>query len=470
MGDTDALFGLVLAAGRGTRMRSRTPKLLHAVCGRPILLHAIRTVQEVGPVRTAVVVGDDEPQMRAALKGLSVEIVRQEKPLGTGHAVLQARSLLTSHEGPVLVLNGDHPLYRAGTLARVVEQFVESRADLVLLTGEFPDTPPYGRIVRGPDGSIDRIVEERDADQAVREIREVNLGLYVARGPFLVRTLEQVGNQNAKGEYFLTDIVEIALRGGHRVETVSVEDWTEALGVNDRADLAFAEATLRRRIAHDWMLRGITITDPEHTYIDADCEIGEDTILEPGCVLRDGSRIGSRCRISAGAVIDRSTLEDDVFIKPHCFIESSAIGPGCEVGPSAHLRPQTVLEDNVRIGNFVEIKNSRIGPGTKADHLSYIGDADVGSGVTIGCGAITVNFDGKIKHRTVIGDRAFIGCNANLIAPLSVNADAYIAAGSTITKDVPEGALGVARGRQRNVEQWRERWLSRTSAPDKKES
>jgi bifunctional UDP-N-acetylglucosamine pyrophosphorylase/glucosamine-1-phosphate N-acetyltransferase len=449
-------------------MRSGTPKLLHAVCGRPILLHAIHTVAALGPVQTAVVVGDEEPQMREALEGLSVAIVRQQEPLGTGHAVLQARSLLASHDGPVLVLNGDHPLYRPTTLARVVEKFVESRADLVLLTGEFPETPPYGRILRGTDASIDRIVEESDADEAVREIREVNLGVYVARGEFFLRALEEVGNENAQGEYFLTDVVEVALRGGYRVESVSVEDWTEALGVNDRADLALAEATLRRRIAHDWMVRGVTIADPDQTYIDADCEIGEDTALEPGSVLRAATRIGSRCRISAGAVIDDSTLGDDVVIKPHCFIESSVIGSGCELGPSAHLRPAVVLEDNVRIGNFVEVKNSRIGRGTKADHLSYIGDADVGSGVTIGCGAITVNYDGKTKERTVIGDGAFVGCNANLIAPVTVEAGAYIAAGSTITKDVPEGALGVARARQRNVEQWRTRRFSQTQPPEKK--
>jgi bifunctional UDP-N-acetylglucosamine pyrophosphorylase/glucosamine-1-phosphate N-acetyltransferase len=449
-------------------MRSGTPKLLHPVCGRPILLHAIHTIDALGPVQTAVVVGDEEPQMREALEGMPVEILRQEKPLGTGHAVLQARSLLTSHEGPVLVLNGDHPLYRPTTLARVVEKFVESRADLVLLTGEFPETPPYGRILRGPDGSIDRIVEESDADEAVREIREVNLGVYVARGEFFLRALEEVGNENAQREYFLTDVVEVALRGGYRVESVSVDDWTEALGVNDRVDLALAEATLRGRIARDWMARGVTIADPDHTYIDADCEIGEDTTLEPGSVLRAGTRIGSRCRVSAGAVIDSSTLGNDVFIKPHCFIESSVIGSGCELGPSAHLRPAAVLEDNVRIGNFVEVKNSRIGRGTKADHLSYIGDADVGSGVTIGCGAITVNYDGNTKERTVIGDEAFVGCNANLIAPVTVAAGAYIAAGSTITKDVPGGALGVARARQRNVEQWRARRFSQTQAPEKK--
>jgi bifunctional UDP-N-acetylglucosamine pyrophosphorylase/glucosamine-1-phosphate N-acetyltransferase len=468
MGEKDALLGLVLAAGRGTRMRSGTPKLLHPVCGRPILYHSIRAVQEVGAVRTAVIVGPDEAEIRVATAEADVELVRQDEPLGTGDAVLRARPLLESHEGPVLVVNGDHPLYRPATLARLVERFLEGPSDLVILTGELPDPTGYGRIVRGPDGSIDRIVEESDADEAVRALREINLGLYVARGPFLLDALEQVGNRNRQGEYFLTDVVEVALRGGHRVETVPVEDWTEALGVNTRSDLSRAESILRRRIADHWMARGVTFTDPAHTYLDVDVEIGADTHLDPGCALRRGTRVGARCRIAMGAVIDGSTLGEDVFVKPHCWIEDAVVGSDCEIGPSAHLRPGTVLEDGVRIGNFVEVKNSRLGRGTKADHLSYIGDADVGSGVTIGCGAITVNYDGEAKHRTRIGDGAFVGCNSNLIAPIEVAAGAYVAAGSTITKGVPEDALGVARARQRNVKGWRARRLGGEPGPGKK--
>jgi bifunctional UDP-N-acetylglucosamine pyrophosphorylase/glucosamine-1-phosphate N-acetyltransferase len=459
MGDKDALLGLVLAAGRGTRMRSATPKLLHPVCGRPILRHAVGVVREAGAARIAVILGP-EGEERTALDGLQVELLQQSEPLGTGHAVLQARTLLESHEGPVLVVNGDHPLYRPSTLSRLVERFLQTGADLVLLTGELDDPTGYGRIVRRPDGSIDRIVEESDAEESVRALREMNPGMYVARGPFFLRTLEQVKNENRQREYFLTDVVEVALRTGHRVETARFEDPTEVLGINTRADLARAESIMRRRIADQWMARGVSFTDPDHTYVDADVEIGMDTHLDPGSTLRRGTRVGERCRIYAGSVIDGTTLGDGVTIKPHCWLEDAIVGSNCIIGPSAHIRPGTVIDENVRIGNFVEVKNSRIGRGTKADHLSYIGDTDVGSGVTIGCGAITVNYDGDAKHRTRIGDGAFIGCNANLVAPVEIASGGYVAAGSTITKDVPKDSLGIARGRQRNVSRWRSRRFS----------
>ncbi|MEE8558106.1 MAG: bifunctional UDP-N-acetylglucosamine diphosphorylase/glucosamine-1-phosphate N-acetyltransferase GlmU [Myxococcota bacterium] len=466
MGETDALLGLILAAGRGTRMRSETPKLLHTVCGRPILLHAIRTVQEVGPVRIVLVLGPDEESFRGILDGFAIDVVRQETPDGTGDAVLRARSQLADHLGPVLIMHGDHPLYRPGTFGKLVERFRETGADLALLTGELPDPSGYGRIVRGENGSIERIVEETDAGAATRSMQEVNLAVYVARAPFLLRTLEQIGKQNHQAECFLTDIVEVALREGRRVETMEIADPREAPGVNDRVDLARAESILRARIAEQWMHRGVTFIDPDRTYVDADVEIGEETVLEPGCTLRRGTRVGRRCRISVGAVIDGATLGDDVVVKPQCWLEDSTVGARCVIGPSAHLRPGSVLADEVRVGNFVEVKNSRLGRGTKADHLSYIGDADIGSGVTIGCGAITVNYDGAAKHRTRIGDGAFIGCNSNLIAPIEVEPGAYVAAGSTITKPVPEGALGVARGKQRNIEGWRARRFGGTTPKD----
>jgi bifunctional UDP-N-acetylglucosamine pyrophosphorylase/glucosamine-1-phosphate N-acetyltransferase len=462
MGDADALLGLVLAAGAGTRMHSDTPKVLHPVCGRPLLVHALRSVQVAGAVGTAVVLGADSERIRGELGDLEFETVEQPEPLGTGHAVLQARTVLSAHPGPVLVMYGDHALYRGSTLARLVERFFDTEADLMILTGELPDPTGYGRVVRGSDGRVERIVEETEADESVLGIREANLGVYVARGPFLVRTLEGVEKRAARGEYFLTDALEIALRGGHRVEATLVEDWTEALGVNSRAELARVESLLRRRIADHWMLRGVSLIDPDRTYLDVDVEIGEDSTLEPGCALRGRTRVGARSRISVGAVIGDSTLGEGVHVKPHTFIENAVIGSRCVLGPSAHIRPDTVLEDEVRVGNFVEVKNSRLGRGTKADHLSYIGDADVGAGVTIGCGAITVNYDGEKKSRTTIGEGAFIGCNANLIAPVTIEAGAYVAAGSTITTRVPKGALGVARAKQRIIEGWRSRRFGRS--------
>ena len=461
MGNKDALVGLILAAGKGTRMRSETPKVLHPVCGRSILGHILHTLREADAQRIGVILGSDADRICSALEDERFEVFRQEEPLGTGHAVLQARTLLESHEGPVLIIYGDHPLYRGATMSRLVERFVESGADLALLVGELPDPTGYGRIVRGPDGAIDRIVEHTEADASVREIHEVQLGVYVARGPFLLEQLEQVERRSSRGEYFLPDVIERALQQGRRIETVTVEDWRETPGINTRVDLARAESEMRRRIAEQWMLRGVTFVDPERTSVDADVQIGEDTVLEPGAVLRGRTRIGSECRIGVGSVLDDATIGDRVFVKPQCWIEGATLGSSCIVGPSAHLRPGTVLEDEVRIGNFVEVKNSTLGRGTKADHLAYIGDADVGSGVSIGCGAITVNYDGRSKHRTTIGDGAFVGCNANLIAPVTVEPDGYVAAGSTITTTVPGGALGVGRARQRNIEGWRARRFGR---------
>lgn len=457
---------LVLAAGKSTRMRSRVPKVLHPVCGRPILQHLVELGRELGAGRTLVVVGAGDERLREALEGTGVELVVQSEILGTGHAVQQAGEQLRDHRGPVLVMYGDHPIYRPDTFRRLVDVQAKQGADLALLVGEFPDPSGYGRIVRGSDGHIEQIVEEADASAEVRDIHEINLGVYVAAAPLLLDWVSRLSNHNEQGEYYLTDVVDLALGEGRRVDTCSVEDWTEAIGVNNRADLAQAEKVLRRRLADHWMRQGVTLIDPQHTYLDVDVEIGADTVIEPGCTLRAGTRIGRGCHISSGSVIDDSTLGDDVFIKPHCWIESSRVGNGCAIGPSAHLRPNCTLADGVRIGNFVEVKNSRLGPGTKADHLSYIGDADVGSGASFGCGSITVNYDGEHKHRTTVGDRAFIGCNANLIAPVSVEADAYVAAGTTVTNEVPSLALGIGRARQRNIENWVARRFGRRGRGD----
>jgi bifunctional UDP-N-acetylglucosamine pyrophosphorylase/glucosamine-1-phosphate N-acetyltransferase len=436
-------------------MRSRTPKLLHPVCDRSILRHVVRMGQELGAKPIVIVVGSAEAELREELRDEPVEFVRQAEPLGTGHAALQARELLEGHGGPILVMAGDHPLYRAATFQQLVDDLGDD--DLLVASAEFPQTPEFGRIVRGEDGKIRAIVEHRDANEEQRAIREVGLSLYVARPDFLFETLSRVGNQNAQGEYYLTDIVALGLEAGNGIVTSKLGDWTETLGINSRLDLAEAERLMRRRIAEHWMLEGVSFEDPERTYVGADVTIGPDTVLAPGVSLRGRTQIGSGCRISEQVVIENSTLGDDVVLKPLCHIESSSIGNGCVVGPSAHLRPDSVLADAVRIGNFVEVKNSRIGTGTKADHLSYIGDADVGAGCTIACGAITVNYDGAKKSRTVIGDGAFVGCNANLIAPVEVEPRGYVAAGSTITKGVPEGSLAVARARQRNLEGWVDR-------------
>lgn len=448
---------VLMAAGKGTRMRSRLPKVLHTVCGRPILLHALELGRELGARRRVVVVGSGEDRVREAVHGMDVELVRQSEQLGTGHAALQAREALADHDGPVIVMNGDHPLYRARTFQALLDVWAQKKAGLAILVTNMPDPSGYGRVLRDAGGRVARIVEENECSDTMKRISEVNLGGYVADARTLFELLSRVRNDNAKGEYYLTDVVEIALATGRTVESASAEDWCESMGINTRVELARAEALLRERIAERLMLAGVTLRDPASTWIEVDVEIGEDTEIAGGVVIRAGSRIGSGCRIDPGVVIETSVIGDDVHLKPGCFIESSRIGNGCEVGPNAHLRPGADLRDDVRVGNFVEIKNSVLGRGTKADHLSYIGDTDVGEGVTIGCGAITVNYDGAKKHRTTIGDRAFVGCNSNLIAPVTIEAEAYVAAGSTITKPVPGGSLAVARGQQRNIEGWRKK-------------
>ena len=451
---------VLMAAGKGTRMRSRLPKVLHPVCGRPILMHALELGRELGARRQIVIVGSGEAEVREALarEGYQeVELVRQAEQRGTAHAALQAKSLLASHAGPVLVMNGDHPLYRARTFRAMQEAFLRSGAELEILVTDMPNPTGYGRVLRDAGGRIARVVEELELAETMKRITEVNLGAYLAEARTLFELLERVRDDNEKGEYYITDVVEIARQLGKSVDSARADDWCESLGINTKLELARAEGLMRERIVDKLMLDGVTLADPEQTYIDVDVQIGEDSVVAAGAVIRRGVRIGKGCRIDPGVVIENSVLGDEVWIKPGCYLEGARIGDRCILGPNAHLRPGAELREDVRLGNFVEVKNSVIGAGTKADHLTYIGDADVGQGVTFGCGSIVVNYDGEKKRRTTIGDGAFIGCNSNLLAPVTIEAEAYVGAGSTISKTVPSGALGIARAEQRNIEGWRKR-------------
>jgi len=402
---------VLMAAGKGTRMRSRLPKVLHPICGRPILLHALEMGRELGARRRIVIVGAGEEQVRAALEGQDVELVQQAEQRGTAHAALSARSALAGHDGPVLVMNGDHPLYRAATFAAMREAFEASAADLEILVTDMPNPNGYGRVLRDSGGRVVRIVEERECSDTMKRISEVNLGAYLADARLMFDLLSRVRDDNDKREFYITDIVELALALGRKVEAARADDWSESLGINTRLELARAEGLMRTRLVDELLEGGVSMVDPETTYVEVDVGVGEDTVLAAGVTLRKGTRIGANCRIDPGVVIDGCTIGDDVWVKPGCFLERSRVGSRCELGPNAHLRPGSQLADDVRIGNFVEVKNSVLGPGTKADHLAYIGDADVGSKVTFGCGAIVVNYDGAKKTRTTVGDRAFIGCN-----------------------------------------------------------
>jgi bifunctional UDP-N-acetylglucosamine pyrophosphorylase/glucosamine-1-phosphate N-acetyltransferase len=432
---------VILAAGQGKRMQSGLVKVLHEVAGRPMLAWGMDLASAQDPERLVVVVGRDAARVRDAVEGPAV-FVEQAERRGTGHAVQMARPALEGFEGDVLILYGDTPLLRRETIECMRARKAKGGLELLLLSA--PEPMP-GLVVRDAHGRVERIVEVVDATPEERAIREGNTGVYLVDSAFLWKALDQVDDRNVQGEIYLTDIVRIAVREGRRIDALCLEDAAEALGINTRAELARASAVARRRVVDRLLAEGVTFVDPDAVYLDWNVRIGRDTVVEPGVVISGATRIGERCRIRAHSVIEDSDLGDDVA-----------------VGPMAHLRPGSRLGEHVRIGNFVEVKNSRLGPGVKADHLSYVGDAQVGAGASFGCGAITVNYDWEHKHRTEVGEDAFVGCNANLIAPVRVGSRAYVAAGSTVTDDVPDGALAVARERQRNVEGWADR---KRSAP-----
>jgi bifunctional UDP-N-acetylglucosamine pyrophosphorylase/glucosamine-1-phosphate N-acetyltransferase len=425
---------IVLAAGQGTRMKSRRAKVLHELCGVPMLGHVIRSAKRLSPARLLVVVGRDAEEVEERFAG-EAEFVLQSEQKGTGHAVLVAQPALGNAEGDVLVLYGDTPLLSPETLEQMSKAKQERGADLAVLTARAKNIP--GRVARDEHGRVSRIIEAQDATPEELELEERNTGVYLFSADLLRDGLASLTPDNAQGELYITDIVGYAVERGLRVEAVEIDDPDECMGINTRIELADATGYLRRRIARGHMAAGVTFIDPSSVYIDADVEIGRDCIIEPGVVITGKSTLGEGVHVKSGCVIEDSHLDNDVII-----------------GPSAHLRPGSRLGAGVKIGNYVEIKNSTLGAGAKAAHLGYIGDADVGAGVNFSCGAIVVNYDGYKKTRSTIGEGAFIGCNANLVSPVEIAPHGFVAAGSTITKDVPSDALAVARNKQRNIEGW----------------
>jgi bifunctional UDP-N-acetylglucosamine pyrophosphorylase / glucosamine-1-phosphate N-acetyltransferase len=446
-----------MAAGRGTRMRSRLPKVLHPLCGRPMLLWTVLAAREAGAERIVVVLGDEAEQVRRALPE-EVEVAIQDPPAGTGDAVMKAREQLAGCEH-VIVLSGDHPLLESSFITGLAERHLSSGAAATVTTRVLEDPGQYGRIVRDADGDIERIVETKnpgDATPAELEIREINAGTYAfAVGP-LFDALGSVGADNSQGEYYLGDVLPLLRAAGHRVVAHLTEDEAVGLGVNTRVELARVEAAARERILERHMLAGVTVRDPASTHVDADVEIGEDTTLEPYTFLRGAVSIGNSCRVGPMTTLIDSSLGDEVQVV-HSFLNACDVASRCTVGPFTHLRPAARLGAGAKAGAFVEIKNSDIGPGVKVPHLSYIGDADLGEGSNIGAGTITANYDGVTKHRTVIGRDVRTGIHTSLVAPVTVGDGAYTGAGSVITQDVPPGALGIARPRQENVDHYAER-------------
>ncbi|MCF6096197.1 bifunctional UDP-N-acetylglucosamine diphosphorylase/glucosamine-1-phosphate N-acetyltransferase GlmU [Thermovorax subterraneus] len=442
---------VILAAGEGTRMNSSIPKVLHKVCGVPMLGHVISQAKEAGAKRIIVVVGRGAEEIKRAFEGQKVEFVLQAEQKGTGHALLQTEDAVKGEE-TLLVLYGDMPLVTSETLKSMVEYHIRNLAAATVMTAKVNDPAGYGRIIREGYRVI-AIKEEKDASPEEKAIGEINSGIYCFDGKRVFEALRQVNNNNAQGEYYLTDVVEILNREGEKVLAYEVKDTTEVQGVNDRIQLAMAQSIMQKRIIHRLMRRGVTFLDPDSCVVDAGVEIERDTIIYPGVILEGKTRIGECCTIVGYSRIVDSSIGNNVEIAM-CHIRESVIEDGVKIGPFANIRPGTHLMAGVKVGDFVEIKNSKVGESSKVPHLSYVGDADIGSNVNIGAGVIFVNYDGFKKHRTVVKDEAFIGCNSNLIAPVRIGHGSYIAAGSTITKDVEEGALAIARSRQENKPGW----------------
>ena len=451
------LHVVILAAGKGTRMKSAMPKVLHRVAGRPMLEFVIRASVGLSPRSITVVVGHMAESVRDALRGRpEIRVVVQEPQLGTGHALLQTAPVLESVSGSVVLLSGDVPLLRSDTLLRIAHTHRDAGAAATVLTALVDRPYGYGRIVRA-NGKIARIVEERDASPTERLIKEINSGIYAFELKGLFTALRGLGTENAQGEYYLPDLIRTYRRQRRVVETVTLEHADEVRGINSRTELAEVNRIVRQTKNEELMAAGVTIEDPATTYIDPDVQVGPDTVIHPGVHLEGQTRIGGACEIHSGVRIVDSTLEDRVTIKNFCVIQESRVAAGATLGPFAHLRTGTDIREDARVGNFVELKQTVLGTGSKANHLAYLGDATIGTNVNVGAGTITCNYDGKQKHQTVIEDGAFIGSDTQLVAPVTIGSGSYVGTGTTVRENVPAGSLAVSAGKQRNIEGWVER-------------
>jgi bifunctional UDP-N-acetylglucosamine pyrophosphorylase/glucosamine-1-phosphate N-acetyltransferase len=448
---TQPLDVVILAAGQGKRMRSALPKVLHSLAGRPLLRHVIDTAREFADARLHVVIGHGAEQVREALADVEAEWVLQVEQLGTGHAVQHASEGLADG-GISLILYGDVPLIRHATLTPLLH--VASEGGVAVLTARLDDPTGYGRIVRDAEGRVRAIVEQRDADAEQLSIREINTGIMALPNARLRGWLDRLDNDNAQGEYYLTDVIEMAVRERVEVQACLVDDEHEVAGVNSRRQLAELERQYQHREAGRLMDEGVSFADPGRFDLRGRLEHDGDLFVDVNVVIEGTVRAGRDVVIGPGAVLRNIEIGAGSVIQPHCVIEDSTIGANCQIGPFARLRPGTALADGAKIGNFVETKNAQVGPGSKINHLSYVGDAELGSKVNVGAGTITCNYDGANKHRTEIRDEAFIGSNTALVAPVTVGERATVGAGSVVTSDVPDDTLAVARGKQRLVEGW----------------
>lgn len=439
---------IILAAGKGTRMKSKLYKVLHQVCGKTMVEHVLGQLEKAKIDNIVTVVGYGAESVENTI-GKRSAFALQKQQLGTGHAVMQTEKLLGDVDGETLVVSGDTPLFRADTFNKLFEYHHQRHAAVTILTSNAPDPTGYGRIVRNDVGIVERIVEEKDANAKEKEIHEINTGVYCFDNQKLFAALKKINNNNAQGEYYLTDVIGIMKQAGEIVTAYRMPDFNESMGVNNRVALAQANRIMRKRINEELMMNGVTMIDPATTYIDAGVQVGRDTVIEGNVVIKGNTKIGSDCFIGAGSRIIDSTIHDGVKVISST-LESAEMHDGSDIGPNSHLRPLAEIGKNVHIGNFCEVKKAYVGEETKVGHLTYIGDATLGKNINVGCGVVFVNYDGAKKHHTNVGDHAFIGSNSNLVAPVNIAADSFIAAGSTITDNTERFDMAIARQRQTN--------------------
>ncbi len=451
-GMANKLAAVILAAGQGTRMRSSRSKVLHELCDESLVNFPVALAKSLGADPVVLVLGHQAEDVEAAVRARfdDVQVRLQTERKGTAHAVMQGMKALKSFEGKVLILSGDVPLLGKDTARRLVKKLDGGKTPLALLSAHLEDPTGYGRIVRNDEGHCERIVEHKDANEAERGIHEINAGIYCADASFLRKALKNIGNNNAQGEYYLTDIVPAAAKGDRPVHAIPVADYFEVEGINDRRQLAKMGQILRSMLIHKHQQNGVTFEDPNSAYVGMNVKIGQDTRIEPGVHLRGQTRIGSHVHIDVGAVITNSKVADGVTIKPYSILEDAQVDAKGQIGPFARLRPGARVMQEARVGNFVEIKNTKLGKGAKANHLAYLGDSDIGEGANVGAGTITCNYDGYGKHKTKIAAGVFVGSNSTLVAPVEIAKDAYVAAGSVVTEAVKKDDLAFGRARQVN--------------------
>jgi bifunctional UDP-N-acetylglucosamine pyrophosphorylase/glucosamine-1-phosphate N-acetyltransferase len=453
--------GIILAAGLGTRMKSFKNKSLHELMGKPLLFYPVKLLLDSGAQSIIIVIGYQKEECIEAIERYFPEESRiifavQEKQIGTADAVISAGNYSEGFRN-VLILNGDLPLFSASTVSGLVSAFKKSGEKIALVTSHIPDPAGYGRIVRNSKGFVEKIIEEKDADPEIKKIAEINVGMYAFERKLIYDFLKNITCDNIQKEMYLTDVVSAAFRNRHIIGTYKLESMEEMMQINDKKQLSDVSFEMRKKINENLMRDGVIMLDPATAYIEDGCMIGKDTVIEPAVTIRKETKIGTCCRIGQGSVINASEIGDNVNIKPYCVINECMIKEGAELGPFSHLRPQSIMEKKSKVGNFVELKKSCIGEGSKANHLSYIGDAVIGKNVNVGAGTITCNYDGKRKYQTIIEDEVFIGSDTQFVAPVVVHKKSYIGAGTTVTEDVPQGCLAISRIPQKNIQGYSEK-------------